>query len=280
MLQLSQFRTFFPFYIFLSSTSNFKNRQPQLIPIPLLHYILTHAFLTLFMFSIVINLFQFTFRLGPYARQLTIHEALECLPPALDKPKSKTLSSLSLESYCGVPVHPYSFFYSYYLQLFLSPEDIPFYVDSEDDVAPTYQTYPPPTWIQHLSNPLEPPLMLDPSRIPAPTDESTFRTSLFRLDLSQSPHLLSLLTCHLRQGTPVYFKGFEYEEGHHIVEWCQLVEDDRAYLKVVGWRRDRTRYPYQDPLYPSFILVIPASLSQVETPPSLLPDKTLPDPLF
>jgi hypothetical protein len=190
---------------------------------------------------------------------ITLDEALKCLSPDLvsHKPKNQTLR---LRQRLRHP-ETHTFFSPHMHRLFSSPDTIPIHCDSEDRTIAPFKTYPHPTWLHQSLTKLGSSLVLDSTIVSEPVPELDFRSTMFRLYLADN-----LVVQPLYQGTRILFKGYEDSNGCHIIEWSQL-EDDHAYLKVVSWSHNRAPFPYNDPLYPSFILVVPAHLSQVEPCP-------------
>jgi hypothetical protein len=75
-------------------------------------------------------------------------------------------------------------------------------------------------------------------------------------------------TAQFRQGSTIYFKGDRVTDTQYVVEWCQQVKEENAYLKVVGVDKNSIPSPYNDPQYPTFILVVLAYASFVNFSPN------------
>jgi len=99
------------------------------------------------------------------------------------------------------------------------------------------------------------PIMLNPSIIPPPTIEETFHGALLRVHLTHRH--LSTTTALFAHGTTIAFEGDDRSQARYVVEWCERIEDNIVYLKVVGMDRLQNPYPYNDPNFPAFILAIP-----------------------
>jgi len=105
-----------------------------------------------------------------------------------------------------------------------------------------------------------------------PMIEYSFHSTPFRLRLS-SPYLSTFHKNRIiKQGTTITFKGFDSTNAHHVVEWCHWIDEHEAYLRVVGYGSEGFAYPYWDPDYPSFILVVPVCMIDVPIPLPILHD--------
>jgi hypothetical protein len=128
-------------------------------------------------------------------------------------------------------------------------------------------TFEHPQWTQSKWNTIwkSKPFVLDPINIPVPVIESTFHGALLRIQLTEEhlPPTAPLLI----QGTTIVFEGDEFSDNRYVVEWCEKIENQNAYLKVVGMDKNRYPHPYNDPRYPTFILVVPSCRSAVAHQP-------------
>ena len=155
-----------------------------------------------------------------------------------------------------------SFFSLPLLQAYLTPETVPLRVELESLSHPSFRTYDHPKWHNWYNIWNAPPITINASSISKPTVETEFHSALFRLRISSK----DLHKTPLKQGTTIEFKGFENQRIRFIVEWCQKTTAQYAYLKVTGISIFRTHSPYNDPDFPSFILVVPKSLAHVPFP--------------
>ena len=132
---------------------------------------------------------------------------------------------------------------------------------------PPFQTYPHPLFPNKKELWNISPMILDPSRLPDLFPEATFHSALFRLDLTSTDYLDKVpFIFPLRQGSTIVFQGFENTQTRYIVEWCQLIQEGRKYLKVTGLDRSFNFIPYNDPYFPSFILILPIRFADVPLP--------------
>jgi hypothetical protein len=111
-----------------------------------------------------------------------------------------------------------------------------------------------------------PPKVIDADLIPDPTREIAFQSAVFRLTIESEYFVMKPDTQIIQQGTTFVFKGYEDSNVRFIVQWCQWINKHDAYLRVVGVDSSGQYFPYSDPDYPSFILVVP--LCFVKVPPS------------
>jgi hypothetical protein len=160
-----------------------------------------------------------------------------------------------------------SYFQPHVRALYANPDTPPLRFISDVATSPKFRIYDHPTWPNWPAVWNIPPFILDPKFLPIPSPETEFQGVLFRLSFKPSHGMLGAPVIH--QGTTLVFKGHDNPDVCHFVEWCQLIEDQHAYLKVSGVTKSGHFFPYNDPKHPSFILVVPAELSTVPYPPPL-----------
>lgn len=143
-------------------------------------------------------------------------------------------------------------------------------LDNKPKTFPPFQVYEPPFFQDLKSLWKVPPIILNGTRIPRPILEPQFHSASYRLHLY--PDNIADIDRNLliKQGTTIVFSDTRNLPSwfRFVVEWCQWVENHMAYLKVVGISVTGERYPYDDPQYPSFILVVPICITHVPIPPS------------
>ena len=105
--------------------------------------------------------------------------------------------------------------------------------------------------------------VLNPITVPVPTIETTFHGTLLHIHLT-TEHLTSS-TPQFAQGTLITIKGDDTSHVRYVVEWCEHTDSRNAYLNVVGMGQHGNPCPYNDPLYPAFLLVVPLYLLDVQT---------------
>ena len=177
-----------------------------------------------------------------------------------EKPESTTPANSEREV-------PASYFAPYVSDLCSSASSVPLRLDLESLSSPEFRTYDHPTWSDWSALWMIDPYEFDPEYLPFPSYETDFHGALFRLTLECSDRVPRHLTIY--QGTSFVFKGYDNPFVRYIVEWRQLTINNYAYLKVVGMRVCGYPYPYNDPIYPSFILVIPMEFAFVPYPPQI-----------
>jgi hypothetical protein len=160
-----------------------------------------------------------------------------------------------------------SFFYSYTNRLNFTHETLPRNRVLDETTLPfAFRTVDHPTWNNWSEIWNTPPMIIDPDLIPDPTHEDAFQSAVFRLKI-KSEYLVTKSDMQIiRQGTTLVFKGYEDPNVRFIVHWCQWINGHDAFLRMVGVDSSGQYFPYSDPDYPSFILVVPLCL--VEVPPS------------
>jgi hypothetical protein len=109
------------------------------------------------------------------------------------------------------------------------------------------------------------PVELDPAVIPVPTIENTFHGILLRIHLSAQHLTITTTTPRFAQGTIIHFKGDDTSRARYIVEWCEQVKDGNAYFKVVAVDKHQNPFPFNDPQFPSFILIVPFTFCFLES---------------
>jgi hypothetical protein len=114
-----------------------------------------------------------------------------------------------------------------------------------------------------------PPIIINTSFSSKPIFEFMFQSALFRIQLSSAYFLHTREKRKIRQGTTFVFKGYEDSEVRFVVEWCQMVNHHDAYLKLVGMNDEGGLFPWSDPDFPSFILIVPFCIVEVPSPPNI-----------
>jgi hypothetical protein len=161
-----------------------------------------------------------------------------------------------------------SYFFQFYNNIISKFDSYPFKPTPENRTLPSFRTYTHPTWKNWTTIWTTPAIVLSPRMLSDPMIEPFFNSTLFRLCLP-SDYISAMhpgLTIH--QSSTITFAGYEDPDFRHIVEWCQCIYRHEAYLKVVGIDSSGQRFPYSDPDYPSFILVVPACIAYVPSPSS------------
>ena len=147
--------------------------------------------------------------------------------------------------------------------------------DLDTDVPNHFRSYPSPDWVtrRHTYTPLS--LLLTPDLIYDPEVECAFHKALFRVRLVPRTFKRRMeLFATILPGTILTFEGYQTSYGHHVVEWCQYVQGNTAYLRVIGRNtKDRTPFPFNHPHFLTFILEIPSYLQTVDKPPELRSQK-------
>jgi hypothetical protein len=164
----------------------------------------------------------------------------------------------------------FTYFFPHYRRLYHTRSALFFLPHNDEDekytIPPPFQTYNHPSWDNWKKIWNAPPLILNPEFIPEPTLEFAFNHVLFRLQ----PPLIYFTAFHptlkLLQGMTIVFKGYRSPHSRFVVEWCQWADEDNAYIKIVGVNSIGIPFPFSDPDYPTFILVIPLCYADVPIP--------------
>ena len=156
---------------------------------------------------------------------------------------------------------------SYVVILYSCSHNFPFALNGQRQLTPEFHVYDHPLWSNWHALWNMKPFELDPMHLSIPSYETEFQGVLFRLFLNPSHQILGSPIFH--QGATLVFKGYNDPHNRYVIEWCQQKDHRYAYLKVVGTSKHGNPLPYNDPLYPSFILVVPRNLSTVPRPPRL-----------
>jgi hypothetical protein len=142
-----------------------------------------------------------------------------------------------------------------------------FNASDESDIPPQFRTYESPQWENWEENWSQPPYEINTPYIINPYIDYQFRSTLFRVHIPSTYfYLRSLSTETIKQGTTIIFKGHNHEHARFVVQWCQWIDGHEAYLKVVGVDSTGGTFPYSDPDYPTFILVVPVCAADVPFP--------------
>jgi len=64
----------------------------------------------------------------------------------------------------------------------------------------------------------------------------------------------------LHQASTFVFRKQDVDHTRYFVEYCQWIQDHKAYLKVSGLTAKGEKVPPTDPSFPSFIFIVPACL--------------------
>ena len=109
----------------------------------------------------------------------------------------------------------------------------------------------------------KPPLRLDDYEPTNPIQEPEFEAVPFRI-------------CLQNNNLPEFYRGqvVSYGEGNnteqrYMVEYCQLIQNGVAYLKILCRDEHQKVFPPYHPDFPAFMLLIPASSCFVSYPESL-----------
>ena len=161
-----------------------------------------------------------------------------------------------------------SYFYQFYHYYLKGYEDTLLKPDDEDPhlIPIIFHEYDHPTWENWKEIWGRPPIVLDTKFIENPTPEFSFKSTLFRLQLEPIYFFGRRDEYQFYQGSTIVFEGYEDSNVRFIVEWCQWLNCHNAYLKVVGVDSSGNYFPFSDPDYPTFILLVPQCLSKVPTP--------------
>jgi hypothetical protein len=184
--------------------------------------------------------------------------------------ESESLTLQSFEEKTAEPLKTYSspsYFELYVVILYSCSHNFPFALNGQRQLTPEFHVYDHPLWSNWHALWNMKPFELDPMHLSIPSYETEFQGVLFRLFLNPSHQILGSPIFH--QGATLVFKGYNDPHNRYVIEWCQQKDHRYAYLKVVGTSKHGNPLPYNDPLYPSFILVVPRNLSTVPRPPRL-----------
>jgi hypothetical protein len=222
----------------------------------------------------ICNFFQFLLQSAPYnnfieMQDLNVDAMLEAeeddpsglyLKEALGTTEPDTFS-LPLQNLAASRPAFLSFSLS---QLYQNHCTIPFPSLTQTSSKVQNCTFEHPEWPKRKWNAIweSKPFVLDPIVIPAPTVEETIHGVLLRIHLT-AEHLPAQCP-QFEQGTIVTFKGDYTSDVRYVVEWCKLIKGNNAYLKVVATGKNRYPYPFNDPQYPAFLLIVPSYLSLVK----------------
>ena len=120
-----------------------------------------------------------------------------------------------------------------------------------------------------------PPLIIDPFPDPnlriSPFPERHYLSTLFRLRVI--PWMVTSVfkgTLPIRIGRTIEFLGHENPYALHVVQWLQWIDQHETYIKVRGIYRDGTPIPFNDPYFPSFLLVVPSCIADLPIPADLM----------
>jgi hypothetical protein len=163
-----------------------------------------------------------------------------------------------------------SYFFPYLQQIVSKFDRIPnLLITNDNEIPPEYRPSIHPTWTNWNKVWSSPPIVINTTLSPKPTLEFAFQSVLFRIQLSSTYFLTARERRKIFQGTTFVFKGYEDSNVCFVVEWCHLVDRHDAYLKLVGMNEDGGIFPWSDPDFPSFILVVPFCTEAVPSPPNV-----------
>ena len=131
---------------------------------------------------------------------------------------------------------------------------------------PFHYAYLPPMRYSVLQWPTlwnKPPLRLDDYEPTSPIWELEFEAIPFRICV-QNNNLPGVY-----RGQVVNYGESNSNEQRYMVEYCQLVQNEVAYLKIVCRDKHQNVFPPYHPDFPAFMLLIPASSSFVSYPENL-----------
>jgi hypothetical protein len=167
---------------------------------------------------------------------------------------------------------PASFFSILTSASFYEPPDLPLDNGRPTESLVQYKTYPHPSLVKNWKKIwAAPPIVINRLNPCTPAIEDKFQSAMFRLYFSaEDIHCIYRQTPFV-QGTTLIDRQSSPTYARFIVEGCQWVHNHQAYLKVVGITRFRTTLPYDHPVFPSFILVVPVCVSQVPIPDEIAP---------
>ena len=161
-----------------------------------------------------------------------------------------------------------SYFNTFYNHLYSSINYIPSQFTLEAPLPFPFLSYRHPFWTSQNEVWDRIPLVIDPDEI-TPLPESLFQNTFFRITLS-AEYLSNVIdVLPITQGSTITFRGYPSLERRHVVEWCQWIKEDLAYLKVTGITHRMHSIPYNDPYHPSFILVVPLKFNRTPVPPHI-----------
>jgi hypothetical protein len=164
-----------------------------------------------------------------------------------------------------------SYFFPFYNEIVSTCGSIPTEPAPKERHLPwSNRAYEHPQWYDWKKIWAMSPIVLKPQSLWDPMIEFAYQSTLFRLELT-SEYIASLHEDFMiYQGATIVFEGFENESARYIVEWCQRIYQHKAYLKVVGIDSEGNPFPFSDPDFPSFILIVPACVVQVPSPSPLI----------
>jgi hypothetical protein len=169
------------------------------------------------------------------------------------------------------PSDPSSFFSILYDPSTYEPRGLPL-DDHDGHLTIPYKTYPHPPFVKIWEKIwATPPIVLEPLRLHAPAKEDKFQSAQFRLYFFAENITDIYPQVPIEQGTTLVNRLGNPSNARFIVERCQWVYNHRAYLKVVGITEQGVPFPYNHPVFPSFILVIPVCVCSVPIPDEIKP---------
>lgn len=198
-----------------------------------------------------------------------LEEALKAVVPSSDTSETyETPSGTPCDDHIAQrPLRSPSYLSQFLLLSYNHPDTIPLRFHFNTSPSSHHRTISHPQWRKWNAVWNAAPIELDTTFIPQPTieetlyDEETPYSLLLQLHLAEKdlPRPLPLF----KQGTTIVFKGDDTSNVRYVVEWSQKTEGDEEYLVVVATSKNRFPYPYNDPNFPTFTLVVPSYLSNV-----------------
>lgn len=167
---------------------------------------------------------------------------------------------------------PESFFSIQASASFYEPPDLPLHDERLTGPLVQYKVYPHPSFEKNWKKIwAAPPIIISRLRPRTPAIEDKFEAAQFRLYFSADDINHIYQQAPFVQGTTLIDHQTSPPYARFIVEQCQWVHNHQAYLKVVGISKYGMTFPYDDPVFPSFILVVPVCVCQVPIPDEIAP---------
>lgn len=183
---------------------------------------------------------------------------------------NKKLNKFQVPSIPTKSQNNFSYFFPFLQQIISTFDRLPKLESiSKSDLLPEYHSTKHPTWNKWNEIWSIPPIIIDTAYSSEPMYEFVFQSALFRIELPSTYFLSTREKRTIRQGTTFVFKEYEDTDVRFVVEWCQMVNHHEAYLKLVGINEEGEVFPWSDPDFPSFILIVPFCTVEVPSPPNI-----------